>query len=153
MTSVRRPQLGGERAPAHGRAGRFALVGIVNTIIDFVAFGVLATVGVPLLLANFISTSAGMTFGFFAHRAFSFRSDRPLRETAVPFLLTTATGLWIVQPVVIHVVADLLPAVLDAGAAVTGVWVPKACAIGVAMVWNFALYHFVVFPSRPGADG
>ena len=129
------------------RAGRFALVGVVNTAIDFVGFGLLAAVGTPLLLANFASTTAGMTFGFFAHRAFSFRSTRHWRQTVLPFLLTSAVGLWVVQPLVIWLVRSVLLGPLDLSGALVAVWVPKACAIAVALVWNFALYHFVVFPA------
>ena len=142
----------GTASSGRGRAGRFALVGVANTTIDFVGFGVLAAVGVPLLLANFLSTSAGMTFGFFAHRTFSFRSERSWRQTALPFLLTTATGLWLVQPVVIWLVGDLLMAASGSEGAMVRVWIPKACAIGVALVWNFALYHFVVFPAAEDGE-
>ena len=143
-----------KESSGRGRARRFALVGVVNTAIDFVGFGLLAAGGLPLLLANFLSTTAGMTFGFFAHRAFSFRSEKPWRQTVLPFLLTTATGLWIVQPVVIWLVGDLLAAASGTDGALVEVWIPKACAIGVALVWNFALYHLVVFPAvEDGEDG
>lgn len=142
----------GAQQSGRDRAGRFALVGVVNTTIDFVGFGLLAAVGAPLLLANFISTTAGMTFGFFAHRSFSFQSDRTWRQTALPFLLTTAIGLWLVQPVVIWLVRALLLGPLDLDGALVEVWIPKACAIGVALVWNFALYHLVVFPTTKGGE-
>lgn len=125
-------------------------MGIVNTAIDFVGFGLLSAVGLPLVLANFVSTTAGMTFGFFAHRTFSFRSERHWRETVVPFLVTTATGLWVVQPLVIWLVGDLLSAATGTHTALVDVWLPKGCAIGVAVVWNFALYHLVVFSSKDG---
>ena len=121
-----------KESSGRGRARRFALVGVVNTAIDFVGFGLLAAGGLPLLLANFLSTTAGMTFGF----------------------LTTATGLWIVQPVVIWLVGDVLATVSGTDGALVEVWIPKACAIGVALVWNFALYHLVVFPAvEDGEDG
>ena len=147
MTDDTRVGAAGTRSSGRDRARRFALVGVANTTIDFVGFGLLAAVGTPLLLANFLSTSAGMAFGFFAHRTFSFRSERPWRQTAVPFLLTTATGLWLVQPGVIWLVGDLLMSASDSEGDLVRVWIPKACAIGVALVWNFALYHFVVFPA------
>lgn len=134
----------GTRSEGCGRVGRFALVGVANTAIDFVGFGLLMAAGLPLLLANFLSTSAGLAFGFFAHSSFSFRSERPRRETAIPFLLTSAFALWVLQPLVIWSVAGLLAHLWDAGS-LTSVWIPKACAIGLALVWNFSLYHFVVF--------
>ncbi len=133
------------------RAGRFALVGVANTVIDLLVFGLLSIAGVPMLVANFVSTSAGMTFGFVAHRSYSFRSAEPWHRTVVPFVLTTGTGLWVVQPIVIWAVAGMLGD-LAGESTLTQVWIPKACAIAVGMVWNFLLYRFVVFGShrRPG---
>ena len=147
MTGDTRVDAASTQSSGRSRAGRFAMVGVVNTAIDFVGFGLLALAGAPLLLANFLSTSAGMTFGFFAHRSFSFRSEAPWRQTALPYLLTTAIGVWLVQPVVIWLVGNLLVAVTGSDGALVEVWLPKACAIGVALVWNFALFHFVVFPA------
>ena len=146
MTGDTRVGAVGTQSSGRGRAGRFALVGVANTTIDFVGFALLTAVGAPLLLANFLSTSAGLAFGFVAHRTFSFRSELPWRRSALPFLLTSAIGLWVVQPLVIWLVGDLLVAASDSDGALVRVWIPKACAIGVALVWNFALYHFVVFP-------
>ena len=59
MTGDTRVDAAGTQSSGRGRAGRFALVGVANTTIDFVGFGLLAAVGAPLLLANFLSTSAG----------------------------------------------------------------------------------------------
>ena len=56
------------------------------------------------------------------------------------------------QPVVIWLVGDLLMAASDSEGAMVRVWIPKACAIGVALVWNFALYHFVVFPAAEDGE-
>lgn len=142
----------GTQSSGRGRAGRFALVGVANTAIDFVGFGLLAALGVPLLLANFVSTSAGLAFGFVAHRTFSFRSELPWRQTAMPFLLTSAIGLWVVQPLVIWLVGDLLASLSDSSGALVQVWIPKACAIGVALVWNFAFYHLIVFPTAKDGE-
>lgn len=130
-----------------GQAGRFALVGVANTIIDLVLFGVLSLAGWPLLLANFASTSAGMTFGFFAHRSFSFRSTASVRESAPRFVLTTGIGLWAVQPVVIWVAASGLVAVWGESATAE-VWLPKLAAIAAGMVWNFVAYRVYVFVER-----
>ena len=60
----------------------------------------------------------------------------------------------LVQPVVIWLVGDLLATASGTDGALVEVWIPKACAIGVALVWNFALYHLVVFPAvEDGEDG
>ena len=115
--------------------GRFAVVGVVNTAIDFVIFGVLATLGVPVLVANFVSTSAGMTFSFLVNRSWTFRSTRSMRSTLGPFFLVTAVGLWVIQPLVILLVGDLLDALVPTMATdLRTVWLPKAVAIGVGLL-------------------
>lgn len=132
--------------PSRSPVGRFAVVGVVNTAIDFVLFGLLAVLGWPLLLANFVSTSAGMTFSFFVNRSWTFGSTRSIRSTLAPFVLVTAVGLWVIHPVVILLVGHLLDAVGPSLAVeLRHVWLPKAVAIGVGLVWNFSWYHRAVF--------
>ena len=131
--------------------GRFAVVGVVNTAIDFVIFGVLASLGVPVLVANFVSTSAGMTFSFLVNRSWTFRSTQSVRSTLGPFVLVTAVGLWVIQPLVILLVGDLLDALVPTMATdLRTVWLPKAVAIGVGLLWNFSWYRRAVF--RPSAE-
>lgn len=132
------------------RASRFAQVGVINTIIDFVLYWLLVSGGTQFVIANLLSTSAGMTFGFFAHRRYSFRSSSRIRDTVVPFVTVTATGLWLIQPFVIWLTSEALDAAVGA-TTLTQTWLPKACAIGVGLVWNYALYHFVVF-ARPASS-
>lgn len=129
-----------------GRARRFALVGVVNTAIDFVLFTVLVAAGLGVLAANTVSTSAGMTFSFVVNRAWSFRSERPARETVVPFLAVTLVGLWVLHPLVILGTAAVGRLVGHEGVAV--LWIGKAAAIAVGLVWNFTWYDRVVFKQR-----
>ncbi len=126
------------------RAKRFAAVGVVNTLIDLGLYALLTSFGLGFILANFISTSAGMTFGFFAHRSYSFRSDAHLVRSALTFVATTGVGLWVVQPAIIWIAANGLTAVAGESA-LTEVWLPKLAAISVGLVWNFVLYQVVVF--------
>ena len=121
-------------------------MGIVNTTIDFVLFGVLALAGLPVLLANLVSTTAGLSFSFVANRTYTFRSTTSPVRLLGPFVLVTGVGLWVIQPLVITAVGRLSGH--DAGA-LLDVWVPKACGIGVGLVWNYLWYRFVVFaPDR-----
>jgi putative flippase GtrA len=132
------------------RAGRFALVGVVNTLIDLVLFTVLTAAGVGVLVANTISTTSGMGFSFFVNRAWSFRSERPARETVVPFLLVTLFGLWVLHPLVILGTAALGRQLGHEGDEV--LWLGKVAAIAVGLVWNFAWYDRVVFRQRGAAS-
>jgi putative flippase GtrA len=58
---------------------RFAAVGIMNTTIDVVLFWVLhAPLGI--MAANFLSTSAGMTFSFLVNGRHTFGASRGARR-------------------------------------------------------------------------
>lgn len=114
---------------------RFAAVGVVNTALDMGLF-LLLQPWLGIVAGNFVSTSAGMTFSFLVNGRFTFRDQRPSWRKALLFLATTGTTMWLLQPVVIH----LLLEVIDSVALV------KLLAIGVSFVANFAAYRFVVWP-------
>ncbi|MDP2772503.1 MAG: GtrA family protein [Nocardioides sp.] len=131
--------------------GRFAAVGVANTVIDIVLFMLLHD-RIGILGANFVSTSAGMTFSFVVNGLFTFRAQRLTLRHAVLFLATTGTTMWLVQPLVIH---GLLAALAGLGLAEDDlvVLVVKVLAIGVSFVLNFAAYRWVVWPSGGAAVG
>ncbi|MDQ3987721.1 MAG: GtrA family protein [Actinomycetota bacterium] len=131
----------------HGTGVRFGLVGVANTTVDLVLFTVLSVAGVPLVVANLASTSAGMALSFVLNRRFTFRagSGSPLRQVLL-FLLVNAVVLWVVQPLVILAVSAALADVLPVTAAlVTG----KALALVVGVSCNYLLYSRLVFRPRP----
>jgi putative flippase GtrA len=129
---------------------RFGLVGMVNTALDLGIFLALQLGGVPVIIANLISTSAGLAFSFGANRVFTF-SGRTIGRTGAGrqlllFVLCTGIGLWAVQPLVILAVDHLL-----APYAAMGAWrilIAKCVAIGFGLVWNWTLYNRVVFRAR-----
>lgn len=86
-----------------------------------------------------------MAVSFTLNRRFTFRAraDTATRQV-VAFLLVTVAGLWVLHPVVIATVAAALPVGLPA---VLAVALSKLAAVGVGLVWNFALYDRVVFPT------
>jgi putative flippase GtrA len=123
---------------------RFASVGVVNTLIDIVLFWVLhAPLGI--LAANFVSTSAGMTFSFLANGRHTFGASRVTARQAVLFLATNGFTMWLLQPLLIAVAAHALAAPL---------MVAKIVALGGSVVANFLLYRYVVWPreSMPGDE-
>lgn len=134
---------------------RFALVGVVNTGIDFFGFLLLRAVGLPVIPANFISSVGGVTFSFFANRRFTFQIGprQPvgqLLKQALLFLSVTGVGLWLLQPIVILAVSSSLRGIVASS------WldvIGKAAAITVGILWNYTLYALVVFRTkRPGDD-
>lgn len=136
----------------HVLLGRFAAVGVANTLIDIGLFMLLHD-RIGILGANFISTSAGMSFSFVVNGLFTFRADRLTLRHAVLFLATTGLTMWLVQPLVIHGLLRLL----DGLDGVVGddllVLVVKVLAIGVSFVLNFAAYRWVVWPAAGTTDG
>ncbi|WP_170254338.1 GtrA family protein [Nocardioides szechwanensis] len=127
----------------HVVLGRFAVVGVANTVIDIVLFMVLHD-RIGIIGANFVSTSAGMTFSFVVNGLFTFRADRLTLRHAVLFLATTGLTMWLVQPLVIHGLLRLLDCLADGDLLVL---VVKVLAIGVSFVLNFAAYRWVVWPT------
>lgn len=127
---------------------RFAVVGVANTAIDFGLFAAFHdTLGITL--ANLVSTAAGMTFSFVVNGLFTFRTERLTVRQALTFLATTGTVLLVVQPVLIHLIAGVLPGGLPVDAEVAA----KACSIGVVLVLNFLSYRYLVWrPTHPRQD-
>jgi len=123
---------------------RFGIVGIGNTLVDALGFALLVTLGLPVFVANFLSTTAGMLLSFTLNRNFTFRAkDGDLRRQALLFFGVTAFGLWVVQFFVIWLVSHLFTGV--------NLLVPKGAAIVVGLFWNYLLYHYVVFRHRPAS--
>ena len=120
---------------------RFALVGGTNTAIDFGILFLLHGLGLNKYVANIISTSVAFIFSFFANRSFTFKSKKDGRKQAIPFLVVTLTGLWILQPAVIWLVLLLLQG-LDQNIAL---FIAKLAATVVSLVWNYILYIRFVF--------
>lgn len=127
----------------HRILGRFAAVGVANTVIDIALFMLLHD-RIGITGANFVSTSAGMTFSFVVNGLFTFRSDRLTLRHAVLFLATTGLTMWLVQPLVIHGLLGALDGLADGERLVLAV---KVLAIGVSFVLNFAAYRWVVWPA------
>lgn len=118
---------------------------MLNTLIDIGLFMALHT-PLGITLANFVSTSAGMTFSFVVNGLFTFKADRLTLRHALLFLATTGTTMWLVQPVAIHLMLALAPGSGEPGQLT--VLAVKVLAIGVSFVLNFLAYRFVVWPDR-----
>lgn len=120
------------------------MVGIVNTAIDFSVLFILKFLGLPVGLANIISTSAAFSFSFFANRRYTFKSSGAniVREMLL-FVIVTLFGLWVLQTVVIQL---SLPAFsVLTGHTDTGLLLAKLLATCVSLVWNYIFYAKLVF--------
>ena len=115
------------------------MVGVVNTALDLGLFLLLHD-HLGIVLANFVSTSAGMTFSFVVNGLVTFKAGRLTLRHALLFLATTGTVMWALQPVFIHLFLQVVDQIL----------VVKVLSIGVSFVANFAAYRYVVWPATSG---
>lgn len=146
------------------RVGKFGAVGLINTAIDLVLYNLLSSsaVGLSLIGANLISTTAAMIFSFFANQRFVFKPvHQSLGRQALTFFPITAFGLYVLQTGVIklltaywtsplHLVIIIVHAIglsaifKDDFVVKNGA---KAAAILVSLTWNYIMYKKVVFKS------
>src|SRR5262249_24633974 len=126
------------------KAGTFAVVGVVNTAVDFGVFATAYTVfGLPLVPANILSwmiavsgsyvLNSSITFAAESGRKLTLRAYATFVASGIAGLIGNTTMLWI---------ASYFVPVLAA----------KVLAIGVSFLLNFSLSHFVVFRPRPAED-
>ena len=93
-------------------AGRFAVVGVANTLLDFGVLFTLTSLGVNKLVANVISTTIAFIFSFFANKKFTFKStSKNLVREMILFVIVTLFGLWGLQTGVIWATTPLLTSV------------------------------------------
>jgi putative flippase GtrA len=147
------------------RVGRFGLVGIVNTLIDYGLFIALTkALGLPLervWVAKLISGSVAMAGSYLLNKHWVFK----MRHTghgaeAVRFVVVTALGVFVVQLGLVQLFASVIPqpghlayhilaALGVAHGFITRALVIKTVAFGLAtlasLIWNYAGYRRVVF--------
>lgn len=130
---------------AASRKARFGLVGVVNTVVDFIVLNVLAgAFGMPLFFANVGSTTAAMLTSFTLNKKAVFpNSDNSNRRQFILFMTVTLIGVWGVQGSVLALVNLLLQP--------TG-WpepvtrnIAKLMGICVGLIWNYLWYSRFVF--------
>ena len=113
---------GGEIA----QVGRFGLVGILNTIVDFVLLNILVITVLPktlhlgsihlfgsdiiitgLVVAGLISGTAAMINSFIFNTRFTFRAHNVDTRHAVYFFVITIFGLYFIRPVILKLLTDV----------------------------------------------
>ena len=123
------------------KAVSFAMVGVVNTLIDLsVFFTLYYGLGAPLAPANvvawFIAVSASYVMNSFV--TFAAESGRQLRWRAYATFVVSGIAGVIGNTTALVVASYFVP-----------VLVAKLMAVVVSFVINFSLSHFVVFRHRP----
>ncbi len=137
----------------------FAVVGVLNTVADFIVFNILfGFLNVPLFLANVCAVSLVMGLSLQLNRKYVFgATTEGYISQAVKFMAVTLSGLYVIQNVILfavlgviegmHIPAGLLANhIVQANAA-------KAVGVGGSAIWNFVLYKMWVFQATVGDAG
>lgn len=126
---------------------RFILVGICNTTIDFSILFTLKALGLPVMPANIISTTAAFCFSFFANKKYTFKGDSGNLKKQIPlFIVVTLAGLWGVQTAVIFGVSHLLAESSFSDGAI--LLIAKIAATVASLTWNYTFYSRIVFKNE-----
>jgi putative flippase GtrA len=123
---------------------RFAIVGLVNTALDFGILFILNSFGVKIFWANMLSTTCAFIFSFLANKHYTFQSNNTnVRREFILFVAVTLFGLWVLQAVIIRVALHLFA---DSSAH-NGLHLllAKLIATLASLTWNYVLYSRVVF--------
>jgi putative flippase GtrA len=124
---------------------RFAIIGVVGTLVDFGLLVVVKEVlGFPTLAANTLSYSAGIANNFTLNRLWTY-PDSTKKHALVQlaqFALVSVAGLLLNNGVVLLLEMPLggLPGVDD-----YGYLLAKGVATGMVMLWNFAANRLWTF--------
>lgn len=115
------------------RFGRFLAVGALGTALDFGLLAALKLAGLPTLLANSLSFSAGVLNNYVGNRRWTFadRPRRPWRSQLAQFALVSLVGLALNNLIVLSFEGIL------AWPGVPGYLPAKVLATGVVVFWNY----------------
>lgn len=122
------------------RAGRFALVGVANTLVDFGVFTLLThLLGINVYLAQVAGYCAGVANSYTLNRSWTFRSKGRFFGPALVRFLVLSGGMILFSTGVLYLCYDLarLP---QLGA--------KAVTTVVVMAVNFLVSRFWVFATN-----
>lgn len=118
-----------QRFPVVRQFTKFALVGTLNTLIDYAVFaGLVFAVNIHYLVANVISFSLAATNSYLLNRRWTFRSRNPAwRREAAKFFVVIVLGLGLNEAILFLLV--------DFGH--IHKLLAKAVGIAVVLFWNF----------------
>ena len=129
-----------ERAVAL-KAASFAMVGVVNTAIDFSVFWTTVHfLGWPLVPANVLAWLVAVSFSYAMNSFITFgpESGRVLRWRDYATFLASGVAGMVASTTTLFALSYVMP-----------VLVAKLISIAISFVVNFSLSHFVVFRARP----
>ena len=128
----------------HAEKFRFLLVGVGNTVLDFVLLFFFVGLGVDKIPANFISTGVTMVLSFFINKSFTFKdTSSASKKKFLLFIAVTVSGMWLLQPLLIWLASAVLEPYITSDSML--LFIAKLIATGGSLVWNYLLYSRLVF--------
>lgn len=127
------------------QARRFSLVGVLNTLVDFLVYGVLVHLGLHYLWSQAAAYACGLACGFLLHRAWTFGDRRWPVGLVLPKFLAVNLCAWAVLELCLFVLVGQagLPAVAG-----------KVLATPFSLTVNFlGNRHWVFRAGTPSASG
>ncbi len=131
----------------NSKLARFMAIGGINTLIDFGLLFALTKLGLPVIVANTISTTVAFIFSFFMNKKYTFKTtDTNIKREVVLFVAFTLFGLWVLQNAVI---IGLKPLVTSFGFSDSiAALIAKIPATIISMAWNYLTYDRFVFKRK-----
>lgn len=137
------------------RVGRFGIVGVVNSLIDFGFYNLFAVVGLALPVAKILSAAIAVAASFFANRRFVFRvNGQGDRWQGLRFILVSVVSAFGLGPLTVYFLTKVWLGPVQLGQIIAGRFlshdlivrlVSFGGAVAVSLVWNYILYKKVVF--------
>ncbi|MFZ5909797.1 MAG: GtrA family protein [Chloroflexota bacterium] len=123
---------------------RFLLVGALGTFLDFGLLSALKAIGLPTLIANSLSFSAGVANNFTWNRLWTFADAKQSdwRRQLAQFLLVSLIGLVLNNSIVLLFEAPLGQVL---GQPEYGYLPAKVIATGVVVFWNYFANRYWTF--------
>jgi len=124
------------------KAGVYALVGVVDTAIDYGVFLTAhAVLGLPLVAANALSWIVAVSVSYTLNSTITFaaESGRKLRWSSYFTFVASGIAGWLANTAALVVAVEVL---------LLPVWLAKLLAVMASFIVNFSMSHFVVFRAR-----
>lgn len=130
------------------QAGKFILVGFLNTGIDFGILNLLMWVlgiysGAWIILLNIIAFSTATINSYFWNKFWTFKARGNAGIQFIQFIAVSIIGV-LINTIIVFLISTYIAPVFGISQAL---WVnlAKVFATGISLFWNFTGYKFIVF--------
>lgn len=130
--------------------GRFAIVGILNTVVDFAVFNVLidsfASTGLWGNIAKGLSFVVAVINSYYWNKYWTFQASQKSKNEFLEFVIVSVVGFGL-NVMTFHVVSNILGPL---GSIDPKTWLNIGALAGtiIGLAWNFLGYKLIVFKSR-----